>query len=394
MISKLDLQASQRETQRVAVIHDWLTTNTGAERVLEQILQCYPTADLYSLVDSLSSAERTFLNGRQVRTSFLQRIPFGKTIFRKLLWLLPAAVESFDLSEYNLVISSSFAVAKGVITGPDQLHICYCHSPIRYAWDLQHEYLTQARLTSGLSSIYARAALHYLRIWDVRTANGVDRFVANSEFIARRIRKVYRRKSTIIHPPVDLGRFQLQEFKEDYYITVSRLVPYKRVDLVVEAFTQMPNRRLIVIGGGAGLRALKARAGRNIEFLGSQSGSIVPALVSRAKAFVFAAREDFGIAVVEAQAAGTPVICFGKGGVLDTVIPGKTGVFFHEQSASGIKCAVERFEAMRHRFDPVYIRTHAEKFSPENFRRKFQEFVREQTEYRDAVREINVGNLV
>lgn len=374
--------------RRVAVVHDWLTTNGGAERVLEQILACYPEAQLYCLVDFLPTAERGFLNGRQVKTSFLQNLPFGRAVFRKLAWLLPCAVESLDVSAYDLVISSSYAVAKGILTGPGQLHICYCHSPIRYAWDLQHEYLREAGLTRGLRSIYARTVLHYLRLWDVRTSNGVDCFVANSRFVAERIAKVYRRRAVVIHPPVNLSRFQLQEYKDDYFITVSRLVPYKRVDLIVEAFRQMPHRRLIVIGDGPEFRALTRLTTPNIELLGFQNDSVVQQLVAKARAFVFAAQEDFGIAVVEAQAAGTPVICFGRGGVRDSVIPGRTGLFFDEQTPASLISAIDAFEVMHEQFDPLTIRRHAEHFNVDTFRRRLQEVVDRYTEGKgDSVEE-------
>ena len=360
---------------RVAVIHEWLTSYAGSEKVVEQILHLFPDADLFSLVDFLPPAEREFLHGKQVHTSYLQNLPKGSQLFRKLLWLLPSAIESFDLSAYDIVISSSHAVAKGVITGPDQLHICYCHSPIRYAWDLQHEYLRQAKLTRGLKGLYSRAILHYMRLWDLRTANGVDFFVANSRFIEKRIAKVYRRRSAVIHPPVDVDAFDLVEGKEDYYITVSRLVPYKRVDLIVDAFMHLPNRRLIVIGDGPQLADCKQRAGSNVEFLGYQSPSAMHGWLSRAKAFLFAAEEDFGISVVEAQACGTPVICYGRGGALDSVIHGKTGVFFNEQTAESISAAVDDFESISDTLDPAFIRAHSEQFGIQRFRDQFYDLV-------------------
>ena len=356
---------------RVAIVHEWLTAFAGSERVVEQLLEIFPRADLFCLVDYLPQNERAFLRGRRVKTSFLQRLPWGKTLFRKLLWLLPSAIESFDMSEYDLILSSSHAVAKGVITGPEQVHICYCHSPMRYAWDLQHEYLRQAGLTHGVMSLYARASLHYLRMWDVRTSNGVDCFVANSRFIAGRIKKVYRRESLVIHPPVDLKAFRLETDKQDYYITVSRLVPYKRVDLIVEAFSRTPWRKLVIIGDGPMLNSCKERAGSNIEFLGYQPDEVVRDRVAKAKAFVFAAEEDFGITLVEAQASGTPVICFGRGGALDSVIDGETGVFFEQQTVDSILPVLDNFEARQHQFDPTIIRAHAKAFSQEKFRSKF-----------------------
>jgi glycosyltransferase involved in cell wall biosynthesis len=370
---------------RIAVVHEWLTSYAGSEKVLEQILLIFPTADIFSLVDFLSHQDRRFLGNKPVTTSFLQKLPFGKALFRKLLWLLPLAVESFDLSPYDIVISSSHAVAKGVLTGPDQLHVCYCHSPIRYAWELQHEYLRQTGVTHGWRGIYARLTLHYMRLWDVRTSNGVDCFVANSLFIARRIQKVYRRGAVVIHPPVDVAGFQLQTIKENYYLTVSRLVPYKRVDLIVAAFSLMPHRKLIVIGDGPSFVSWKREATPNVEFLGRQSDAVVREMMGRAKAFVFAAEEDFGISVVEAQSCGTPVICLGRGGALDSVIAGKTGLFFKQQSAESIREAVEAFENNRESFDPHEINSHALTFSAERFRREFKALVLDEAHKRDMI---------
>ncbi len=371
-------QFSKDAAPRVAIVHEWLTAYAGSEKVFEQLLQMFPQADLFCLVDFLHPKERGFLQGRHVKTSFLQGIPFGRTLFRKVLWLLPLAIENFDLSGYDIVLTSSHAVAKGAITGPDQLHICYCHSPIRYAWDLQHQYLQQANLTRGLKGAYSRATLHYMRLWDARTANGVDCFVANSRYIGRRILKVYRRSSTVIHPPVDVDAFdQYAENPEkaDYYITVCRLVPYKRVDLIVDAFAQTPNRRLIVIGEGENLASWKKSAPSNVEFLGHQPDSSMRELLAKAKAFVYAAEEDFGISVVEAQACGTPVICLGRGGALDSVIPGKTGLFFDQQEAGSIREAIDRFEKTPDAFNTQEIRLNARNFSIQTFRDKFLELV-------------------
>ena len=360
---------------RVAVVHDWLTAYAGSEKVLEQILLLFPQAELFTLVDHLPATQRAFLNGRTIHTSFLQRLPLSAQVFRKLLWLFPLAVESFDLSSFDLILSSSHAVAKGVITGPDQLHICYCHSPIRYAWDCQHEYLRQAGLDTGIKSAYARAALHYLRMWDVRTASGVDHFIANSHFIARRIGKAYSRSSAVIHPPVDVDKFSLVCDKSDYYITASRLVPYKRVDLIVQAFSQLPNRRLLVIGDGPEMRTCRKLAGPNVELLGYQSDDSLRQLVGRARAFVFAAEEDFGISPVEAQACGTPVICYGKGGVLDSVINHQTGIYFPQQSAQSIADAIHHFESLKTPMNAFDIRAQAQRFSPEQFQNQMQRFI-------------------
>ncbi len=362
---------------RVAIVHDWLVTYAGAERVLEQMIACFPQADVFSLVDFVE--DRKFLHGKRATTSFIQRLPLARKKYRAYLPLMPIAIEQLDLSAYDLVISSSHAVAKGVLTGPDQVHISYVHSPIRYAWDLQHQYLEQSNLTRGLRSAMARAVLHYIRNWDTRTSNAVDHFVANSHFIARRIRKVYHRDSRVIFPPVDVQSFELGEHKEDFYLTASRMVPYKKIDLIVEAFSRMPGKRLVVIGDGPEMKAIRAKAGPNIEILGYQPFAVLHDHMRRAKAFVFAAEEDFGIAPVEAQACGTPVIAFGKGGALETVRelgdPHPTGIFFREQSVPSIVAAVREFEQNAQRFSPFDCRLNAERFSVATFRERFMSFV-------------------
>jgi glycosyltransferase involved in cell wall biosynthesis len=286
---------------------------------------------------------------------------------------MPLAVEQFDLSEYDLVITSSHAVAKGVIVGPDQIHVSYVHSSMRYAWDLQHQYLREAGLTRGPKSWAARLLLHYMRGWDARSANGVDRLIANSQFVARRIMKTYRRRATVIPPPVDVREFAVREDKEDFYLTASRLVPYKRIDLIVEAFSATPHRKLVVIGDGPEMAAIRAKAGPNVTILGFQPFSVLKDHMQRAKAFVFAAEEDFGIVVVEAQACGTPVIAYGKGGALETVVPigeaAPTGVHFARQSVASLLDGVEFFEQNRESITAQACRANAERFSAANFRR-------------------------
>jgi glycosyltransferase involved in cell wall biosynthesis len=364
---------------KVAFVHDWLVTYAGAERVLEQMLLCLPQADLFTLVDALPPAERGFLGERRVHTSFLQRLPGARAHHRRFLPLMPLAVEQLDLSAYDVVISSSHAVAKGVLTGPDQLHICMCYSPIRYAWDLQHQYLKESGLDSGLKSWLARWLLHKIRMWDVRTAHGVDHFVAISDFIARRIHKVYRRSSTVIFPPVDIGAFELTAEKQDFYLTASRLVPYKKIPLIIEAFNRMPDKKLVVIGGGPEEKRCRELAGPNVHFMGYQGAEVLRSQLQQAKAFVFAAEEDFGIIPVEAQACGTPVIAYGKGGALETIRgpehDAPTGVFFDEQTASAICDAVAAFEAQQGRISPVACRSNAERFSQDRFRQQFLAFL-------------------
>jgi glycosyltransferase involved in cell wall biosynthesis len=360
---------------KIAIIQDWLVTIGGGERVLEQVLTLFPEADLFSIVDFIPKDERAFLQNKTVQTSFIQKLPFAKKMYRNYLFLMPLAIESFDLSKYDLIISLSHAVAKGVITGPDQLHISYVHSPIRYAWDLQHQYLFDTGLNKGIKGGIAKYMLHRIRSWDVIASNRVDFFIANSNFIKRRIEKVYRRDSTVIFPPVSVDDFLLHESKDDYYLSVSRMVPYKKISLIVESFTKMPNRKLKVVGDGPEFEKIKsmAKGFSNIEILGSLDFSTVVYMMQRAKAFVFAAEEDFGIAPVEAQSCGTPVIAFSKGGIRDTVIPDVTGVFYNEHNATSLMQAIECFEELV--FDPVAIRNNALRFSNENFKEKFYAFV-------------------
>ncbi|MFM0021155.1 glycosyltransferase family 4 protein [Paraburkholderia azotifigens] len=362
---------------KVAIVHDWLVVSGGAEKVLQNIIECFPDADLFSLVDFME--DRACIKGKPVRTSFIQRLPFARKRYRAYLPLMPIAIEQLDLSAYDLVISSSHAVAKGVLTGPNQLHISYVHSPIRYAWDLQHQYLRESRLTAGLKSAMARMLLHYIRGWDSRSANGVDHLLANSKFIARRIRKAYQRDATVIYPPVDLSHMPIREGKENFYVTASRMVPYKRIDLIVKAFSQTPERRLVVIGDGPDMKKIKAVAGDNVTILGHQPFDVLVDHLQRARAFVFAAEEDFGISVVEAQACGTPVVAFGRGGALESVLglprERPTGVFFKEQTAESLLEAVDRFEKYSGLFDARQCRKNAERFSSERFKTALTSFI-------------------
>ena len=358
---------------KVAIVHEWLSTYAGSERVVEQMLAVYPQADLFAVVDFLPDGERAFLKGKRPVTSFVQRLPFARKRFRNYLPLMPLAVEQFDLSAYDVVISSHHAVAKGVITGPHQLHLSYVHSPMRYAWDLQHQYLAESGLQRGLKGAIARLMLHYLRVCDRAAADGVDCFVANSRFIARRIHKVYRREARVIHPPVDIERFSLRRDKEDFYLCAGRLVPYKRVPLVVEAFGAMPDKQLVVIGDGPDAPRLQRGLPPNVTVLGHQPTQALVDHMQRAKALVFAAEEDFGITPVEAQACGTPVIAYGRGGSLETVRASgtaPTGLFFMAQDVPSIVDAVRRFEAAPQRFAPQACRGHAEGFSIEAFRQR------------------------
>jgi glycosyltransferase involved in cell wall biosynthesis len=289
---------------------------------------------------------------------------------------MPIAVEQFDLAGYDLVVSSNHAVAKGVITGPGQLHVSYVHSPMRYAWDLQHQYLRQAGLERGPMSLYTRWLLHRMRHWDRSSAAGVDSFVANSSYIAERIEKVWRRPATVIHPPVDVERFTLGEARDGHYLIAARMVPYKRVELVVEAFRAMPNRQLVVCGDGPGAALVREAAADapNIVLRGRVPQAELVRLTRTARAFVYAAEEDFGIGMVEAQACGTPLIAYGRGGSRDIVRP-ETGILFPEQSAASIAAAVERFEALSPAIDPAACRANALRFSVAAFRERFQAHV-------------------
>lgn len=369
---------------KVAIVHDWLTAKGGAEKCLEEFLRLFPDADLFCVVDFLPEADRGFLQGRVPQTSFIQRLPRAREKYRTYLPLMPLAIEQFDLAGYDLVISSSYAVAKGVITGPDQLHISYTHSPIRYAWDLQGIYLRQSSLDRGVKSAIARLVLHYLRMWDTRTGPGVDHYVSNSRYVARRIAKLYRREATTIHPPVDVERFVPGTQRDDFYLTVSRMVPYKCMPMIAEAFRQLPDRRLVVIGDGPDMENVQRLAGPNVEILGRQPDDVVRDHMQRAKAFIFAAEEDFGIVPIEAQACGTPAIAYGRGGATETVIAaqgeGRTGVFFHEQSADAIARAVEEFEGLSPAISRAACRRNAERFSAERFREEFGQFVRERVD--------------
>lgn len=357
---------------RVAVVHEWLEHYAGSERVVEQMLALFPQADLFVIADFMPASERGFLNGRAVRTSFIQRLPLAKKHFRLYLQLLPLAIEQFDLSGYDLILSSSHAVAKGVITGPGQLHVSYVHSPMRYAWDLQAQYLRQSGLDRGIKGLYARWLLHYMRTWDVRTANGVDVFIANSNYIAERIYKVYRREAIVVPPPVDVDSFRpAGQRSGDAYIAASRFVPYKRMDLIVRAFAAMPDRRLIVIGDGPDRAAVSAIAEgcRNIELRAPVPHAELVALMQDAKAYIHAAEEDFGITMVEAQACGTPVIAYGRGGALDIISePGRTGVLFADQTPESLVAAVNRFEQSQPPVTPEACRTNALRFSVTAFK--------------------------
>ncbi|WP_249979297.1 glycosyltransferase family 4 protein [Vreelandella olivaria] len=360
---------------KVAIVSDWLVSYAGSEKVEEAILELFSDADIYTNIYDAEAFKGTGFENRNIKQSFIARLPGAKKHYQKYLALMPYAVEQLDLSRYDVIISSSHAVAKGVITGPDQLHICYCHTPMRYAWDFQHQYLADSGMAKGLKGNVARYLLHRLRLWDCRTSNGVDHFIANSRYIARRINKVYRREASVIYPNVDVENFNLYEQKENFYLAASRLVPYKRISLIVEAFTKMPDKKLVVIGTGEQAEKIKQMLTPNITFLGYQPTEILQAYMQRAKAFIFAAEEDFGIMPIEAQACGTPVIAYGRGGAFETVRHGETGAHFFEQTSAAIQQSVEQFEHEGIAFDAQAIRYHAEQFSEARFKQELSAFV-------------------
>lgn len=360
---------------KVAFVHEWFTTYAGSEKVLEAMVDEYPDADLFALIDFRTPDVRRRFRDKPVHTSFLQKMPGVQKHYRLYLSLMPLAVAQFDMSGYDLIISNSHAVAKGIITGPDQLHLCYCYSPMRYAWDLQHQYLRESNLSSGLKSALARMILHRMRMWDVQSAHNVDSFIACSEYIARRVQKVYRRDASVIYPNVAVDEFTIGSDREGFYLTASRMVPYKKMHLIVQAFTRMPERKLIVIGDGPQFKRIKSMATPNVTLLGHQPYNVLLEHMQKARAFIFAAEEDFGITPLEAQACGTPVLAFGKGGALETVQDGVTGLHFHEQSPEAICNIVDQFEAMPDHFKPQRIRAHAERFSTQRFRAEFRDHV-------------------
>jgi len=398
---------------KVAIVHEWLTTLGGSELVLREMLRVFPDASVFALVDKMTPDERAFIGVGQVTTSFLDRVPGIASRYRSLLPLYPAAVRGLDVSAFDLVISNSHAVAKNVRTRAGQLHVCYCHSPMRYAWDLREQYLRESGLAGGVRGLMARALLDSLQRWDRARSADVDAFVTNSLYIADRIRRAYGRSSTVIHPPVDIDFFTPGDRDEslgEYYATVSRFVPYKRVDAIARAFALLPDRRLVIVGDGPDVEKVRAAAGNNVVMLGHASRDRVRTILRGARAFVFAAEEDFGIAPVEAQACGTPVIALGRGGALETVVglppaghpeardalggpassgvraasePGaRTGVFFPEKTPESIVSAIKEFEHQSISRDAC--RKNAERFSEARFRQEFGSLVQREWDRFDA----------
>ncbi|MBE9142665.1 glycosyltransferase [Planktothrix mougeotii] len=364
-----------------ALVHEWLTplATGGSELVVQEILN-HIEADVYALIDFESTNPDSYLYQRTIGTTFLQQFPLARSGVQKYLPLLPLAIEQLDVRDYDVILSSSHAVAKGVLTSPHQLHLCYCHTPMRYAWDLTFDYLNSSLAGKGLQGVLTRYLLHRLRQWDVISANRVDYFIANSKHTARRIWRCYRRPATVIYPPVQVERFCFQPQKQDFYLTVCRLVSYKKISLIVQAFNRL-GYPLVVIGTGPDLKAIQQLAKPNVQVLGWQSNEVVDQYMRDAKAFVYASCEDFGMALVEAQACGTPVIAYGAGGALETVRDlrqypdSATGLLFCAQTEEALVEAVEAFEQSRGKFNPDMARLNASGFNPKQFQEHYLGFV-------------------
>lgn len=360
---------------RVAVVHYWLVNMRGGEKVVEALCKLFPNADIFTLVvDPAAISDR--LRQHRITPSFVQKLPGAVRHYQALLPLYPLALEQFDLSAYDLVLSSESGPAKGVLTRPETCHICYCHTPMRYLWDMYHDY----RDNAGLIKRWAMFPLtHYLRQWDLSSASRVDYFVANSTHVARRIAKHYRREAQVIHPPVETDSFTISSKIDDFYLMVGQLVRYKRPDLAVQAFTRL-GKPLVVIGEGEELPRLKKMAGSNIRFLGRQPFEVIRDNYARCRAFIFPGEEDFGITPVEAQASGRPVIAYGRGGALETVKERETGIFFQEPTVESLMDALMRFEESEDRFDPQIIRQHSLSFGQDVFLHKMKNFVEEKVD--------------
>jgi glycosyltransferase involved in cell wall biosynthesis len=376
--SRLDAHADQS----FALVHDWCPSFRGGERVLAQFCQLYPHGEVFTLFDFLSEEiKNQFFPDIQFHTSPLNRLFKVQKYYRALFFACPFFMEQFDVTDFDVVISSSAAYARGIITRPDQPHLCYVHSPVRYAWDEQFSYLKQARMGYGPMGFLFRYLLHRLRKWDVRTAHGPDLMLANSSYVRQRIRRIYGRDARVVFPPVTLDEMIFRDQKEDYYITASFLAPYKRTDLVIQAFNNMPSRRLLVVGEGQQTGHLRALANSNVEFSGFLPRRDYVEAVANARALVFAGCEDFGIALAEAQACGTPLIAFGRGGACDIVRTSQetdkpTGLLFTKQTASAIKDAVEYFEEREaSKISLEACQKNAQRFSEKRFRQEIAKAV-------------------
>ena len=367
---------------KIAIIHDWLVGKFGAENVLAEIIKICPNSEIFTIIDYIPNKDRDFLQGRKTNQSFIAKLPFARKHFRKYLSLMPIAIEQFDLSGFDIIISISAAVAKGVIPKPDQLHICYINSPIRYAWDMEEQYIKESNI-KGLKKILLKYSLHKIRMWDVASSYRVDHFISNSNFIKARVEKYYRRESDVLNPNIDIDYF-IQEKdeskKSDYFFTIARHVPYKKIDLIIEAFNQMPDKKLIVGGSGEQTEYLKEIAGPNITFTGHIKREELRSYMQNAKAFIYAALEDFGIVMGESLSAGTPVIAYGKGGSRDIVkdkseYRDATGILFPDQRKESLINAVNDFCNNEKIFNTENCINSVQHLSAENFRTSFQKIV-------------------
>jgi glycosyltransferase involved in cell wall biosynthesis len=365
---------------RIALIHDWLITPGGSEKVLREMLYVLREhdIDIYTLMDFFSEEDREeFIMGKSTTTSFLQFIPGIKKNYKYFFPFFPRAIQSFKLADYDVIISSSHSVAKGVRKRKGQIHISYCHTPMRYIWDLKRQYISDHGLDKGWKKWFSRPLMRSIRNWDFATSTDVDFFISNSIYIQQRILNNYHKEAKVIYPPVNTDFFQMNPKKENYYVTASRLVPYKKIELIAEAFAEMPDKKLLIIGDGPCWNDIKKIQSPNIEMLRYDTNEVLRFHLQRAKAFVFAAEEDFGITPVEAMACGTPVIAYGKGGVLETVKDKVSGVLFQHQSVKSIVDAVYRFENDIHLFQPEIIRTQAQPFNKRRFHQEFASFILE-----------------
>ncbi len=362
----------------IALIHEWILDIGGSEKVLKELISLFPDYRLYTLFFRDKSLKMLGIDKERVRPSFLNKIKKVEKIYRAMLPFFPVAIESMDVSGFDIIFSSSHIAAKGVIPKPYQTHICYCHTPARYLWDMSLEYLKTKGLDRGIKFIISNTLLNYLRLWDISTSNRVDHFIANSEYTKRRIKKYYNRDSEVIYPPVDIDRFHPAK-KDDYFLFLSRLVPYKKADLAIKAFSNL-GQRLIVAGDGPEYSRLRKIATKNIEFTGYLSDADVVEYLSKARALIYPSEEDFGITMVEALASGTPVIAFKRGGASEIVLDIKssdtpTGILFEVQSEEALITAVEKFIKNEEKFDPGGLRKYSERFSSEIFRQKIYSFV-------------------
>lgn len=358
---------------KIAIIHYWWLSNRGGEAVCSSLAELYPNADIFLHVCNEEIMRKSLPDNYAgiIRKTFISRLPGANKHYQKYLPFMPLALEQLNLSDYDLIISSESGPAKGVITRPDAVHICYCHSPMRYIWDMYYEYRAGAgRIIKRLFPFIA----HYLRMWDRLSADRVDHFIANSKFITSRIRKFYRRDADVIYPPVNTTEFSHEQVRGDFYLCLGQLVPYKKADLAVDAFNKL-GLPLVVVGEGELFEALKACAGDNVTMMGRQPFPVIKDLLERCRGLIFPGVEDFGIVPVEAMAAGAPVIAYAKGGALETVIHGHTGVHFHEQSVEALMAAVQKVESGQFVFAPAQLHEHAAGFDKSVFKQKIKNFV-------------------